>query len=217
MPPEQPCGTMTPMRVADEAQFWEAIDFAGSFFMEKSSVHLAMANLARLLEAEGIPYAIVGAMALNAWGYRRVTVDVDVLLTREGLERFRRRALGRGYVEKFPGSKGVRDTAQGVTIDVLLAGDYPGDGLPKPVRFPDPSEAERVGEVRILSLRRIVELKLASGISAPHRLKDLADVLELIRAAKLPRELAGSLDETVRAKYRELWDAAQQPDLVGEG
>jgi len=208
---------MAAMRVADEAQFWEAIDFAGSFFMGKSPVHLAMANLARLLEEEGIPYAIVGAMALNAWGYRRVTVDVDVLLTREGLERFRRRALGRGDVEKFPGSKGVRDTAQGVTIGVLLAGDYPGDGLPKPVRFPDPSEAEQVGDVRILPLTRIIELKLASGISAPHRLKDLADVLELIRAAKLPRDLAGRLDETVREKYRELWDAAQQPDMVGEG
>ena len=47
------------------------------------------------------------------------------------------------------------------------------------------------------------------GISAPHRLRDLADVLELIRSARLSCELEASLDPYVRGKYRELWEAAQ--------
>jgi len=55
-----------------------------------------------------------------------------------------------------------------------------------------------------------VEMKLASGMTAPHRLQDLADVLRLIAVARLPRELA--LDPYVRAKYDELWQAAQRPD-----
>jgi len=46
-------------------------------------------------------------------------------------------------------------------------------------------------------------------MTAPHRLKDLADVLELIRAARLKAELASELDAFVRDKYRELWQAAQ--------
>jgi hypothetical protein len=54
-----------------------------------------------------------------------------------------------------------------------------------------------------------VELKLASGMSAPHRLKDLADVLELVRVATLPVDLADQLNPYVRDKYRELWQAAQ--------
>ena len=29
-------------------------------------------------------------------------------------------------------------TKNGVSIDVFLSGEYPGDGLPKPVAFPDP-------------------------------------------------------------------------------
>jgi 16S rRNA C1402 (ribose-2'-O) methylase RsmI len=58
-------------------------------------------------------------------------------------------------------------------------------------------------------LPKLIELKLASGMSAPHRLKDLADVLELVRALSLPRDLTASLDSTVRAKYEELWEAAQ--------
>ena len=63
--------------------------------------------------------------------------------------------------------------------------------------------------VRLLPLPKLVELKLASGMTAPHRLKDLADVLELIRALKLSPDFAAQLDPYVRAKFLELHDAAQ--------
>lgn len=170
----------------------------------------ALEKVTRLLEGDGIPYALIGALALSDYGYRRFTVDVDLLLTREGLEAFKAKHLGLGYVQKFPGSKGLRDTEHGVTIDFVLAGEYPGDGLPKPVVFPDPAAAAvKPKRLALLPLPRLIELKLASGISAPDRLKDLADVLEVIRTLKLPAGLADELDPYVRDKYRELWQAAQ--------
>ena len=177
--------------------------------MGLDEVHGALRRLTAALEEDGIPYAIAGAMALNAYGYRRVTTDVDVLLTREGLAQFKEKRLGRGWLERFPGSKGMRD-AEGVQIDVLLAGDYPGDGKPKSVRFPDPSVGEPGEGFRVLPLRVLVELKLASGITNPDRLKDLADVQELVRHARLPRELADQLDPMVQTKYLEIWSATQQ-------
>lgn len=181
--------------------------------MSTSDVHRALARITQLLDEDGIAYALVGALALGEYGYRRLTVDIDLLLTPEGLSAFKARHLGRGYLEKFPGSKGVRDTENGIVIDVLLAGDYPGDGKPKPVHFPDPAQAAVRGEhLALLPLATFVELKLASGMSAPHRLKDLADVLELVRAASLSEDLADSLDASVREKYRELWLAAQTRD-----
>lgn len=202
---------------AQAQQFWDGVAFSGRFFMGDSPVHAALQALVRLLDAEKIPYAIVGAMALNAYGYRRVTADVDVLLSPDGLRRLKAAALGRGYLEKFPGSKGMRDTVNGVGIDVLLAGDYPGDGQPKPVRFPDPTDVPLEHRaMHLLPLPRLVELKLASGLSATHRLKDLADVLELIKAAHLPRELADQLDASVRGKFSELWEAAQVKDPLSE-
>jgi hypothetical protein len=193
-----------------EDRFWAGAAEAGRFFMGEADVQRATAKVARLLEEDEIPYAVIGAMALNEHGYRRVTVDVDLLLTPEGLEEFRKKHLGLGYVQKFPGSKGLRDTENGVTIDVVLAGEYPGDGLPKPVVFPDPASAAVRGErLALLPLPRLIELKLASGMTAPHRLKDLADVIEVIRILKLPAELVEELDPYVREKYRELWQAAQ--------
>lgn len=193
-----------------EAEFFAGLQAAGDFFMGKAAVQRALEKLTQLLEAEGLPYAIVGAMALNEFGYRRVTEDVDVLLTADGLAAFKQRWLGRGYVEKFPGSKGMIDTENGVPIDVLLAGEFPGDGQPKPVVFPDPGAVGLAGEkIRLLPLERLLELKLASGMSAAHRLRDLADVIELIRVLGLRGDLEQSLDPSVRAKYHELWLAAQ--------
>ncbi len=80
----------------------------------------------------------------------------------------------------------------------------------EPVAFPDPAQAAVRGErVALLPLPRLIELKLASGMTAPHRLKDLADVLEVIRILQLPAALAAELDPYVREKYRDLWQAAQ--------
>jgi len=185
--------------------------------MKDSAVHRATHELVRDLDAAHIPYAIVGAMALNEHGFERVTTYVDVLLTREGLAAFKERYLGRGYVERFPGSKSMRNTRHNVEIDVLLTGDYPGDGKPKPIQVPDPAiAAERGKTFALLPVPRQLELKLASGISAPHRMRDLADVLDWIRHVNLPRELADQLDPYVRAKYLELWDLAQTPDPIAE-
>jgi hypothetical protein len=196
-----------------EARLDAGIEEAERFFMGESRVQRARNKVTRLLAEDGIPYALIGAMALNAYGYERVTVDVDLLLTPEGLEDFKKKHLGLGYVEKFSGSKGLRDTENGVSIDIVLAGEYPGDGLPKPVVFPDPASVAVRGErVALLPLPCMIELKLASGMTAPHRLKDLADVIEVIRILKLPAELVEELDPYVREKYRELWQAAQVAD-----
>jgi hypothetical protein len=195
------------------AAVWAGAEYAERFFMGKAEVQHAMRALVTRLDELEIPYAIVGAMALNEYGYQRVTVDIDVLMTRESLQRFKDHWLGRGYVEKFPGSRGMRDTDLGVTIDVLVTGDYPGDGQPKAVQFPDPAKvAIRQRGLALLPLANLIELKLASGMSAPQRMKDVTDVFELIRHAKLDRALSEALDPYVRAKYLELWDIAQVPD-----
>ena len=107
----------------------------------------------------------------------------------------------------------ILDELNGVKVDFLIEGDYPGDGKPKPVSFPSPALAgTEAGHMRVVDLKHFVEMKLASGMSAPHRLQDLADVLRLIAVAKLPRELSETLAPYVRAKYEELWQSAQHPD-----
>lgn len=189
------------------------LEEAEAFFMGEGGVRHAAAAIAERLAAAGIDYAIAGAIALGEHGFKRLTVDVDVLIRREGLDRFKAEWLGRGYLDVRPGGKAVRDTVNNVRIDFLIAGDYPGDGRPKPVSFPDPREAAVAGErYRVVSLPCLIEMKLASGMTAPHRLQDLADVLRLIRAANLPRDFSARLDPYVRGKFDELWLAARHPE-----
>lgn len=186
---------------------------AEAYFMGEGGVHSAAAAIAERLAAAGIDYAIAGAIALGEHGVKRLTVDVDVLIRREGLDRFKAEWLGRGYVDVRPGGKAVRDTINNVKIDFLLTGDFPDDGKAKPVAFPDPRDAAIAGDkYRVVSLPRLVEMKLASGLSAPHRLQDLADVLRLIRAADLPRDFGAQMDPYVRGKFEELWLASRHPE-----
>lgn len=179
-------------------------------FEEKSAVHLTLRRIADRLAELGIPYAIAGGMALFFHGFRRFTEDVDVLVTRDGLERLRQGLTGLGYLPLFEGSRNLRDTESGVRIEFLVTGEYPGDGKPKPVSFPDPGEASVEEEgVRWLSLPRLVELKIASGMTNPGRLRDLADVQELIRTLRLPADFGQQLGHFVQGKYQELWDSVQ--------
>ncbi len=184
---------------------------ASDFYMTNGDVFTTLRNLTKRLEEENIPYALVGGMALAAHGFVRMTQDVDLLMTREGLEIFKGKFEGRGYVLAFSGAqKTFRDTETQVRIEILIAGDYPGDGKPKPVAFPDPSVifTER-GGMRVIPIETLIELKLASGMSAPHRLRDLADVQDLITTLKLPVEFAERLDSSVSEKFQELWKSGQ--------
>ena len=130
-----------------------------------------------------------------------------MLLTREGLERFHEELVGFGYQPAFEGSrKQFRSTEGNIRVEIVTTGEYPGDGLPKPVKFPDPADVRlKIDGMKTITLEKLIELKLASGISAPHRLKDLADVQELIKVKHLDARFADKLDASVREKYIELY------------
>jgi hypothetical protein len=188
-----------------------ALSEGSRHFQEDSALHEALRRIVARLNELGIPYAVAGGMALFRHGFRRFTEDVDILVTRGDLRTIHEKLVGLGYVPIFAGSKGLRDAELGVRIEFLVSGDYPGDGKPKPVAFPAPSErvVER-GGVSYLSLEALVELKLASGMTGPDRMKDLADVQELIKLLNLPRDFARRLDPYVRGKYEELWVAGRR-------
>jgi hypothetical protein len=123
-------------RLASDARW--ALSEGSKFFEEKSAVQEALRKITERLNALGIPYAVAGGLALFRHGHRRFTEDVDILVTRQGLTAIHTHLEGPGYLPPFPKSKHLRDTDLGVKIEFLVTGDYPGDGKPKPVAFPDP-------------------------------------------------------------------------------
>ena len=180
--------------------------------MGEGKLNNALAHLVADLKEHDIDYLVIGAVALMAHGYPRFTEDIGVVLTLEGLDKFHRELVGLGY---SPASEGVkkrlRATRDGTPIEVVASGEYPGDGKPKPVTFPDPAEAStEIDGVKFPTLEKLIELKLASGMTAPDRLKDLADVQELIKIRGLSREFAERLNPYVREKYSDLLAAVRR-------
>lgn len=100
-----------------------------------------------------------------------------------------------------------------VQIEVLLTGGIPGDGVPCGVTFPDPAAvAVEIAGTKYVSLAALIEMKTASGMSLATRMKDLADVLALIRELRLDERFGDALHPHVRARYAELWRLAQMRD-----
>src|SRR5256714_8752761 len=182
------------------------------YFMGQGSLNNALSQLSADLERHGIDYMVIGAVALMAHGYPRFTEDIDLVLTSEGLEAFNRELIGLGYAPAFHGArKRLRATRDGVPVEVIVAGEYPGDGRPKPVSFPEPASASvEIDGVRVVTLEKLVELKLASGMTAPDRLKDLADVQELIKARGLSSDFTEKLNPYVQEQFLTLCRAVEQ-------
>ena len=175
-------------------------------FDEQSAVFAALRKISERLDGLGIPYAVVGGMALFRHGYRRFTEDVHLLVTKDDLKTIHEKLEGLGYLPPHRRSKHLRDTELGVRIEFLTTGDYPGDGKKKPVAFPSPETVSFEADgIRYINLPDLIELKLASGMTNPGRLRDLSDVMELIRVLNLPTDFVAKLNPYVREKFAELW------------
>lgn len=182
----------------------------------KSAVFDALRRITARLKSLQVPYAVVGDMALFQHGLRRFTEHVDILVTREDLKRIHDSLEGLGYLPTHRNSKHLRDTELGVRIEFLTTGDYPGDAKAKPVHFPDSQTVSfEADEIRYVALPTLIELKLASGMTNPGRLKDLADVQELAKLLRLPRNFSEQLNPYVRAKFTELWLMLEESESWG--
>jgi hypothetical protein len=188
--------------------FLDRLQEIGEFFQKRSPQHQTMRRLARRLEKAGIPYAIMGAMAVNAHGAERTTSDVDVLLNPEGVDRFRREFVGKWYdpIEGRP--RRFIDRQNGVTVDVLVTGRYPGSGQPGPISFPDPvTTSQAINRISVVALPQLIQLKLAA-----RRYADFADVVFLIRTHNLDESFLPQLHPSVHRDFIECLEEKRRED-----
>jgi hypothetical protein len=151
-------------------------------------------------------------MAVFAHKHRRATDDVDILLTREGFEEFRRFFVPRDYAPLPKRTRRFVDRTSRVSMDVLVTGMFPGSGKPGPIAYPDPvAVSESKASVRVINLQTLVQLKLAA-----RRYQDFADVVALIRAHDLDEAFAQRLHPSVRRDYIECLEEKRREDEYEE-
>ena len=175
-----------------------------------------VADLEKLLQATETLAVVAGGWAVWRHGYAgRVTGNVDVVVPQDRMDQVQRVAglCGFDYLEPPEGRWPKllhRDTK--IEVDLLPELGIPGTaGRRAPVAIGHPKRYGATLEpLRYITLAGLVELKLGAG-----RVKDIADVIELINAhrdqvstlrdhlANLNATYAGRFDELVRQAEEE--------------
>lgn len=169
------------------------------FHRGKDPAHQALRRLIRRLEKAGIVHAVMGGMAVYVHGYHRLTDDVDVLVTREGFEEFRRRFVPKNYEPVLGRARRFTDRTNGITVDLLITGLFPGLGKSGPIAFPDPSAVrQQIENVFYIDLVTLIQLKLLA-----RRHQDFADVVKLIDAHNLDESYLPNIHPSTRQDFIE--------------
>jgi hypothetical protein len=136
-------------------------------------------SITRSLNEAGIEYAVCGGWAMAIHGQPRATMDIDLLILAEDLDRVLYVAKANGFdVEGLPLhfdieirriSKIEQVSKQLITLDLLLVTgneqDFWNDR--QKIRW-------REGETSVVSLESLIKMKLLAG-----RTQDLADIEKL--------------------------------------
>ena len=185
----------------------DSVQRTGAYILREttgtSGVEQSLRSAVEILARHETPHLVVGGLAVQEHGYFRVTIDCDIVVpdVMDAVELLT--ADVSGPFTRVPACEDtVKDKRTGVLINLLPAGQVLKQGC----KVPLPAPREVRAQPRFVSLEKLISLKLDSWSNSPNRrLKDKADVVELIKALRLPRELA--VDEVVRALYLETWDA----------
>lgn len=162
------------------------------------------AHCHRTLANAEIAHAVLGGVAVCLHGYRRNTVDVDVLIDRDAVESVKTSLTDAGFA--WDDVQREFRSESGIPVQFLMTGDRAGRD--SDVRLPDlsnPDDVTRIDDLPVVSLARLIESKIACGTGNPRRThKDFADVVELIAVNDLSRSFARFLHKSVRKQFHEL-------------
>lgn len=169
------------------------------FAVEK--VRDRLKRTAAILDAAGIPYAVVGGNAVAAWVAKidpaaiRNTQDVDILIRREDFEATKQAMEAAGFVYRHVKSIDMFLDGEGAkardAVHLLFAGEkVKSDALAASAEITERELAntDHAGSYQVVSLEALVRMKLTS-----YRKKDQVHLLDMIDV--------GLIDESWPAKY----------------
>jgi len=165
-----------------------------------------MADIGGFLDGEGIPFAIVGALAVHAYGYSRATNDVDLLLHRDDQDRLITFLESRGF-ETLHRSEGFSnhlhpEVSRG-RLDVVYVD---GETWTK-IRGASRSVVLAQRKVAVPKPEHLVAMKVHAMKNDPGRtFKDLADIQFLMTLPGVDREEIRDYfsDAGLQERFREI-------------
>lgn len=166
----------------------------------------SQAKLFVALSKHSIPGILIGAAAMEQYGYERATLDLDVVVPRPEA-RVVRALVQEGFVEISTGSgqaSQVQDMETGVKVDILPQGVHV---YQNPVALPAPPGVSTTP--KYVSLKDLVRIKLGVLLGrgpVEGKYKSKADVGHLIRINSLSKDFLRGVEPRLIELYQGLWE-----------
>ncbi|MBI4678814.1 MAG: hypothetical protein HY748_14645 [Elusimicrobia bacterium] len=131
-----------------------------------------------LLEKEGVAYCAIGGLAVNAYAEPVVSLDLDVVIVADGLERLLRALRRRFAVTEHPNSMNVSTPSSDLRIQIQTD--------PRYQPFISRSRARKLlgYDMRVAAIEDVLQGKTWAAMDpsrrASKRHKDFADILRLV-------------------------------------
>ncbi len=128
-------------------------------------------KLAGQLEKAGIPYALIGGVAMAFHTRPRFTRDIDILVKKSGLAQISRILKQAGYRPSAPAWQFKRakltllrflkvEQEDEMVMDVLVAGSPKYEAI---IDHADIAESDALGQVRVVNRKDLIWLKKTRG------------------------------------------------------
>jgi len=167
--------------------YWKAVTQDHANFLE---------DFLSILVENGIRYCVIGGQGVNAYAYPLISLDLDVAVVTEDLERIERLLAERFHVERFEHS--INASAADSKLRVQIQTD------PRYADFVSRATPREVLDVtlQVATVEDVLQGKLWAFLDDTRRQskrqKDLADIVRLIEAyprlrERVPREVLDRL------------------------
>jgi len=161
-------------------------------------------ELATALEQAGIPFALIGGFAVNAYGFMRATHDLDIMVREDHATALQEVVTKLDYHTIDRRADIASYVRAQLRLDVLYAR--------RDISLALLARAKRVVQgdmqVRVIPLEGLIGLKIQAFHDDPRRIRDLDDIIQLLKINRSDL----NLDE-VRAYFR-LFDSESVLDDI---
>jgi predicted nucleotidyltransferase len=156
-------------------------------------------EVAAALGEAGVPFALIGGLALAVHHVVRGTTDVDLLADSDSADAVDQVAAKLGYHARHRSPDVLNYLRGDQRLDILLAGRHISRQLLREARVFQTG----FGALPVVSVEGIIGFKLQALANDPRRLQDMDDIRKLIAANKR------SIDIARLKSYFELFDREQ--------
>ena len=177
-----------------------------NYLMEMNYKYLPVVinEITKLFKEKNINFCFIGGIVLPQYGYGRTTDDIDILISKNDKDKFYN-LVGIYLKPAFQGAEKMFFWNEPkIKIEIIFSGEKAGSE--KGIEYIKPKQIKSIKRgIPYLSLEKLIEYKLASGLYGQIRLKDFSDIQELIQSNNLPLSYTHNFRKDLTNKYKEIW------------